>query len=204
MIFDYPPNPHSRAHWPVGYKAYQTFKPWLRDEFKFRCVFCLIRETWYMNGDASFSVEHLKPRHIYKQGTLDYANLYYSCLTCNSTKRAVWPIPDPCMESLSNHVRVRNDGTVEGLTRQGLILQHTLKLNERKRVTYRLRMLNLFSLLLSQIADPGARELFRTHFGFPENLPNLRKTRVPSNKRPNGIHNCHFEQRQNGKLPETY
>jgi hypothetical protein len=25
---------------------YESYRPWLRDEFAFRCVYCLTRETW--------------------------------------------------------------------------------------------------------------------------------------------------------------
>src|SRR5207247_1861052 len=156
-IIDHPILPNAQQHGPTGYKAYQAFKPWLRDEFKFKCVFCLVRETWYPNGDAAFSVEHLKPQHIDKRGILDYENLYYSCLTCNSVKRAVWPIADPCADAYCNHLKVITDGTVDALTRHGMILRDTLKLNERRRVEFRLRMLALFSKLQSQIADPGVQ-----------------------------------------------
>jgi hypothetical protein len=204
MIFDYPTDPHERQHGPTGYKAYQAFKIWLRDEFKFRCVFCLIREKWYPNGYAAFSVEHLKPQHIDKRGILDYENLYYACLTCNSVKRAVWPIADPCIDAYSKHLRVHNDGTVEALTREGQILRHTLKLNEQRRVEFRRRMLNTFSALQSRILDSGVRELFQSHFGFPDELPDLRRTRVPSNRRPNGVNNCWFVLRETGRLPEIY
>ena len=204
MIFDYPTAPHVRQHGPTGYKAYQSFKIWLRDEFKFRCIFCLVRERWYPNGHAAFSVEHLKPQHIDKRGLLDYENLYYSCLTCNSVKRAVWPIADPCRDAYSNHLSVRSDGTVDALSRQGQILRHTLQLNEQRRIEFRRRMLNLFADLQSRIVDPGVRELFRSHFGFPDDLPDLRMTRVPSNRRPNGVNNCYFVQRQTGTLPELY
>jgi hypothetical protein len=37
---------------------YTSFKPWLRDEFIFRCVYCLTRERWCPAGHEDFSVEH--------------------------------------------------------------------------------------------------------------------------------------------------
>jgi len=39
--FTYPAQPHVRKHAPAGYKDYTEYKPWLRDEFEFRCVYCL-------------------------------------------------------------------------------------------------------------------------------------------------------------------
>jgi hypothetical protein len=44
--FDYPPGPHVRRHGPRGYADLESFRPWLRDEFDFRCVYCLLREQW--------------------------------------------------------------------------------------------------------------------------------------------------------------
>ena len=39
--FAYPTTPHTRRHGPRGYKNYKEYKPFLRDEFAFRCVYCL-------------------------------------------------------------------------------------------------------------------------------------------------------------------
>jgi len=62
LPFAYPTVPHQRRRGPSGYKNYQDFKPWLRDEFTFRCVYCLEREMWYPSRAAAFSVEHIEPR----------------------------------------------------------------------------------------------------------------------------------------------
>ena|SRR5713101_1667716 len=59
--FAYPREPHGRRHGPAGYEDYGHYKPWLRDEFTFRCVYCLERETWYPNRAASFSADHFVP-----------------------------------------------------------------------------------------------------------------------------------------------
>ncbi len=64
MPFVYPDTPHVRMHGPRGYEAYQSYKDWLRDEFTFRCVYCLERERWYPNGHAAFGVDHVKPKPI--------------------------------------------------------------------------------------------------------------------------------------------
>jgi hypothetical protein len=104
--------------------------------------------------------------------------MLYACLTCNSAKRDVWPICDPCSESYSRHLRINEDGTVDALTVHGKILVDTLKL--------------------------GARHEFRKWFGFPDNLPDLRKMRVPSNRRPRGVNQSYYVLREVGTLPETY
>ena len=38
QVLEYPTNGHERLHGPSGYVDYKSFKPWLRDEFRFRCV----------------------------------------------------------------------------------------------------------------------------------------------------------------------
>ena len=58
--FDYPAQPHIRRHGPIGYADYASFRPWLRDEFVFRCVFCLRRESW---GQA-FGEFAIVPRYL--------------------------------------------------------------------------------------------------------------------------------------------
>ena len=37
-IFEYTHTIHSRRHGPLGYLNYSSYRPWLRDEFQFRCV----------------------------------------------------------------------------------------------------------------------------------------------------------------------
>ena len=44
--FRYPAVPHARRHGPRGYADAESYRPWLRDEFTFRCVYCLFREQW--------------------------------------------------------------------------------------------------------------------------------------------------------------
>jgi hypothetical protein len=73
--FAYPTTPHMRRHGPLGYENYQNYKPFLRDEFTFRCVYCLERETWYPNREASFSTDHFEPPEGRKLiALLDLAN----------------------------------------------------------------------------------------------------------------------------------
>jgi len=43
-VFHHPSAPAPRRHGPRGYLDYTSFKAWLRDEFTFRCVYCLTSE----------------------------------------------------------------------------------------------------------------------------------------------------------------
>ena len=58
--FEYQTAPHIRRHGPGGYQDYDSYRDWLRDEFLFRCVYCLHREQWYDRG-ATFNIEHFVP-----------------------------------------------------------------------------------------------------------------------------------------------
>ncbi len=74
--FNYPLRPHVRRHGPREYVDYLSFRPWLRDEFSFRCVYCLLREQWG-RVRGSFDIDHLQPAVVDASRTLDYANLLY-------------------------------------------------------------------------------------------------------------------------------
>ena len=86
-LFEYPAAPHSRRHGPRGYGNYESYKPWLRDEFTFTCAYCLVREQWQRGGHRHFSVEHIAPQSTFPQRTTDYTNLLYSCVDCNSLRQ---------------------------------------------------------------------------------------------------------------------
>ena len=203
MIFDYPRSRHLRRHGPSGYRSYHSYKPWLRDEFTFTCVFCLVRERWYPDGHAGFSVEHLSPKK-FGRGVLDYKNLLYACLQCNSLKRALTGIPDPCIDAYGIHLSVNSDGTIGSLTKRGAILLETFRLNDPQRVAFRNDYLRQFEFLRSRIDEPEAAQLFKSAFGFPNDMPNLRKQFPPKNLRPKGVRQCYYVLREIGQLPETY
>src|SRR5262249_53593410 len=147
MVFEYPALPHARRHGPRGYQDYRSFKPWLRDEFTFRCVFCLMRERWYPNGHAAFSVDHLQPVAIAPQRRCDYENLLYVCLHCNACKRDIWPLLDPCRVALGAHLQVHPDGTIEALSAEGARLIAILRLDRPQLTEFRQRLLAVLSVL---------------------------------------------------------
>ncbi len=77
--------PHTRKHGPYGYATYSAYRPWLRDEFTFRYVYCLAREQWgRVSGE--FGVDHFTPQAKSPDQALDYANLLYCCQSCNALK----------------------------------------------------------------------------------------------------------------------
>lgn len=96
--FAFPSLPHKRVHGPQGHVDYGNYKPWLRDEFEFRCVYCLTRELWSFFGKNIFEIDHVLPQKTHPRLTCDYDNLVYACGDCNSLKsdraRTARPLPD--------------------------------------------------------------------------------------------------------------
>src|SRR6188508_1630133 len=107
----------------------QSYKPWLRDEFAFRCIYCLRRERMFPDGEAAFSVDHYVPVTVDRLRETDYQNLAYACLRCNSAKGQRVDLMDPRIEGLGNHLRVDQDGTAVGLTKDGAVFIDKLGLN---------------------------------------------------------------------------
>ena len=196
--FEYPTKPHLRRHGPGGYQDYESYRDWLRDEFLFRCIYCLHRERWYGRG-ATFNIDHFAPVAANPKGKLEYTNLLYACATCNNAKRQLLNLPDPCSVALSDCLRIRSDGNLEALNRDGELLVKKLRLNNDNNVEWRFRWMRTLAFL--ELHNP---ELFREYMAFPDDLPDLRTKRVPNNTTPQSVDDCYSAQRERGKLPETY
>lgn len=194
--FDYPSSPHQRRHGPHGYESAAAYRPWLRDEFTFRCVYCLLREQWgRVTGE--FDVEHFRPQVCNPQLGLTYDNLLYSCHTCNLLK-GHRNVPDPSQVLTADMVRVNPDGSIEGLRPESRRLIAILGLDSDAYRRWRsIWMRNI------QLAERYDTEHFRRLMGFPENLPNLSRM-APQNTRPEGIDQSWHALKQRGELPEVY
>lgn len=204
-LFHYPDAPLVRKHGPTGYVNYESYKEWLRDEFQFRCVYCLVREQWFPNGQAAFGVEHVWPKGLPSYAALacDYENLVYACNECNSLKRTE-VILDPCLVALDEHVCIQTDATAEWYSREGSHFIQVLRLNDPDRVARRLRVMRLYDYFLGHSADPECQALLREFSGYPDDLPNLAALRPPGNTRPEGVADCHYPRRLEGRLPDVY
>jgi hypothetical protein len=203
MLFDYDDLPHARRHGPAGYDDHASFKPWLRDEFTFRCAYCLMRERWFPDGHGAFTVEHVIPQIVAPELICDYDNLVYACRRCNSIRRNE-PVLDPCSHAYSEHVRVLANGEIVGLTPTGVAHIRALRLDDPTLTEARGRLL-LTVRELERSAGEAAPILLQRWFGFPDNLPNLAILRPPGgNTRPAGVGKCHYQRRIAGELPDSH
>jgi hypothetical protein len=203
MPLNYPTSRHARRHGPFGYTAYQSFKPWLRDEFSFRCVYCLVPERWYPNRHGAYGVEHFVPKHQEPTLECDYDNLLYACNRCNS-ERSEGIVLDPCATGLGVHLSIDETGWVHALTEQGAIHINNLRLNDLRMVDFRREWLVISAALRSGKVKPQLAAALRARMSLPEDIPDLSLLRAPGNTRPEGIANSFYALRRAGTLPLDY
>ena len=82
--YAYPPAAHQRRHGPAGYTDYHSYRPWLEDEFSFRCIYCLKRVVWAPTD--IWTIDHLVSQDDAPHLECDYTNLVFACQFCNSQK----------------------------------------------------------------------------------------------------------------------
>jgi hypothetical protein len=196
--FTYPAESRDRSHGPSGYAHYESYRPWLRDEFTFRCVYCLIREQWgRVTGE--FDIEHFVAQSRNADLGTAYGNLVYSCRSCNLLK-GDREVPDPRLVLTGNQVLIKADGSIEGLTADAKRLILVLGLDADSYLEWRLIWIRLVEL-----AREHDSEQYRRLMGFPDDIPNLHLLRPPGgNSRPEGIETSYFAKRERGELPEVY
>lgn len=194
--FAYPLQPHHRRHGPDGYTNYQRYRPWLEDEFVFRCVYCLKRMVWAPTD--VWTVDHIIPQDEAKDLACVYDNLVLACQCCNRIK-SNHRVPDPCKVAYGKCLRVESDGAITALNNLGHRLVRDLRLDHPRYRQYRYQRLR--DLRALALCDPEGYELA---MGFPIDLPNLRTLQVKSNSRPEGIEESCLAKRTRGELPKVY
>jgi hypothetical protein len=198
MIFDYPDSRDHRRHGPRGYASYEGYRPWLRDEFTFRCAYCLKRESWGpITGE--YDIDHFQPERLRPDLTADYMNLVYACRRCNTVKSGL-TVDDPFIVMCGTRIVTRTDGTVRGLDGEASRVVLVLDLNSPRLVEWRIMWMRIIEL-----AAERDRWLLQKLIGFPADLPRLRRLRPPTgNSRPEGIADSWAELADRGELPALY
>jgi hypothetical protein len=198
MPFRYPPALRERRHGPQGYSNLESFRPWLRDEFAFRCGYCLMREQWGKVRGV-FDLEHFVPVSHDSDRQRDYGNLVYACASCNSAKH------DKCIRAPywalnGSDVSVLGDGRIDARTNAAGEIIEAIGLDSEANTEFRRTWIDIISLARQH--DP---QLHQRLMGFPDDLPDLSRLRPPGgNSRPEGIEESYFAQRQRGESPAFY
>jgi hypothetical protein len=195
--YAYPSSPHQRRHGPVGYSSYESYRPWLEDEFSFRCVYCLKRMVWAPTD--VWAIDHLVVQVGSEGVPSDYDNLVFACQCCNRQKSS-HRMPDPCQVAYGSCLRVESSGRVVPLNKEGRRLVDTIRLNHVRYVKEREKMIRILRL-----AESRDVALFEKLMGFPACLHDLSKLDPPGgNLRPDGISESCFARRARGHLPRIY
>lgn len=187
----------TRRHGPSGWKDYGRYRQWLRDEFAFRCVYCLNRERW-MDTRRGYQIDHFVPQKIRPDLKSDYSNLLYLCVACNNIKRAK-ALPDPFKVSLRASLQYHRDGNVEALQTEGERIIEVLELDDPELIDFRRRKIGG---LLSDAESDWDR--FVQEMKLPDNLPDLTLDPPPCNSREEGLQESWFAKKQRDELPEVY
>lgn len=198
--FAYLPGVHVRHHGPAGWATYGRYLPWLRDEFSFRCVYCLNRERW-MDTRRGYQIDHFVPQKLRPDLRADYDNLLYLCSACNNLKGAAL-LADPCSISLSECLHFHDDGSVNALLpnrMEGERLIEVLELDQPQLIDYR-------RIKIGEIKSHAIhnRALYLHQMGYPTELPDLAADEPPSNSRPAGVGQSHLARQQAGTLALVY
>ena len=205
-VYSIPTGPHERRHGPSGYLDYGNYKEWLRDEFQFRCVFCLHREKWERCGWRDFRIDHIIPQSVDERKIALYENLQYVCESCNEFKSDT-VLPDPCKIDYSQFYRFEADGIVTPLGDVGDLFVEVLGLNEPHLVQYRaqwLQQLREFEEACKELDEPDLTDSLTRWFGYPADIPDLRRLRPRTNSKPDGKHHCYFVRLQDTAFPHLY
>jgi len=133
---------HVRRLKPGPYQNYRRYKPYLREEFHQKCIYCRLPDGL----GATFGVEHYWPKERFPQLDATYSNLFYACNRCNSLKRDYWPsladlkkgifVPNPCDHTMAAHLWYEN-AVVETKDVAGEFAESLLDLNDDELVLYR-------------------------------------------------------------------
>jgi hypothetical protein len=197
--FAYPTERHRRRHGPTGYTNYQRYRPWLEDEFTFRCVYCLKRMVW--SPTDVWTVDHIVSRDEALELICDYDNLVLACQCCNRLKSSK-RVPDPCRLAYGWCLRVNRDGSITPLNQAGDRLIRDLRLNDPR--YQRMREQKMRDLQALAKCDPAG---FEKAMGFPPELPDLAalndKLQSP-NIRPEGLQQSWLAKKRRGELPIIY
>lgn len=187
----------TRKHGPGGYSSYPSYREWLRDEFKFRCVYCLIREEWgRLVGE--FDLDHFVPQAKRPELSTEYENLVYACHTCNLRKSGMETFdPESCL--LTDSVKVYPTGRIEGLNAGAKAIIAKLGLDSPKFRNWRMIWLRNIDLAKEHDIDH-----YRRLLSFPDDLPDLVKLTPATNTKPSGVNQSYHAMRSRGELADYY
>ncbi|OYP29970.1 hypothetical protein CGZ80_23415 [Rhodopirellula sp. MGV] len=169
----------------------------MRDEFIFRCVYCLKREMWGQ-VTCEFDLDHFEPQRLSPKKELDYFNLVYACRRCNAVKGGA-QLEDPLILLTSENVVVSPDGMLVSEVASVKRLIRQVDLNSPRLLRWRTMWMRIVDLAVERDSVLASQLI-----GFPDELPDLAKLHPPDNSRPEGVEKSWYAKKQQGRLPAYY
>lgn len=151
------------------YTKYQTYKPYLRNDFNGRCGYTDCPDQWF-GGPKCFHIDHFKPKSKFPALVNQYDNLVYSCSYVNILKTDdIDGMIDPCSSEFNEAFYRDKHGYIcaNSANTNALFMHRKLKLGlERYRIVWTLETLketlqNLSSMVSNSsttFSDEEARE----------------------------------------------
>jgi hypothetical protein len=181
----------------MGYSSYESYRPWLEDEFYFRCIYCLNRKVW--SPTNIWAIDHLISQDEAPDLECEYDNLVFACQFCNQQKLSN-RVPDPCRVAYGECLQVEANGMVTPLNADGRRLVSVIRLNHPRFVQERCKTMKLLRILAKH-----DRIAYEQMMGFPSDLPDLSTLKPPrGNRRPKGISESCLARKSLGDLPNVY
>lgn len=128
-----------KRHWVTYYS--EKCKMYLRNDFKFECAYCRMKEKDNVMGEQLFEKDHFVSKQSEVEWDVNsYENMVYSCCKCNGTKsdQNLEMILNPCKDDIydgkNSHIRsLGAEGyyKLHAVTPQGQQFIDDLKLNSR-------------------------------------------------------------------------
>ena len=188
--------PGNRRFGPGGYNDYGSYADRLREEFGYRCAYCMLRERM-ASSKSFFVVEHVVSQRQSPQLALNYFNLAYACEACNGIKSSR-SLPIDIEDALMRkHFKLDSEGKFAHKTPDGQIHIEFFNLNSRTKIEFRQAILASCDALVEKEGLAGLRHFF----GYPVDLPDLPKKRPPFNSNPDSIQTCDRVAKDKGSLP---
>ena len=118
------------------YAKYESYKPFLREDFQYRCAYCQHHERVFALL-RSMTIDHFRPKILFPNLRVEYTNLYYCCGECNTFKADNWPTAeelaadlrfvDVCLDEWEEHIAL-DQHTMKGKTLAGQFTVEHLRL----------------------------------------------------------------------------
>ncbi|ELA9373249.1 hypothetical protein QUO16_004573 [Vibrio parahaemolyticus] len=164
--------------------SFKKYKDELFQEFEGKCCYCGVKAF----SPQMVDIEHFKPKSLYPELANDKANLLIACRECNMFKAAKFPLDDngeplllnPLEDDFSKHIKISENGYLEGLTERGKATISTLRLNREGLVEQ--RILNMIDMEYTTEHVMAGAEVYTTFKRNLEKVDALSKLKLPTEK----------------------